>query len=160
MRLGSLVTNRPWEVLLQELEEELLKWGVKDYILPFKSDAIRWGEVRLTLTVNGIEKTIPSGRFTHQTNGQEANLLAITQQVKATRLADQRGLGPLLAEVSSLVALNGYDPWRVLGAEKDDLETARRYYHEKLKMYHPDTPDTGNRLMVEMVQRAGKDLGL
>ena len=128
---------------------------MEDYILPYKSDAVRSGQVSLTLRVNGNEKTVPCSKFTGQPNGHEANLLALTQAVKATRLADQRGIGSILAEVSSLVALNAYDAWRVLGAEENDLETARRYYHEKLKMYHPDNPDTGNRLMLEMVQKAG-----
>lgn len=158
--LGSLTTSRSWDTLLHDLEEELRKWGVEDYILPYKSDAIRWGEVRLTLRVNGIEKTVPSGRFSNQTNGQEANLLALTQQVKATRMADQRGLGPLLAEMSSLVALEAYDPWRVLGATEGDREGAKRAYRQKLQVYHPDKPETGNQMMYELIHRAAEDIGV
>lgn len=158
--LGSLNTNRDWDTLLYDLEEELRKWSGVDYVLPFKGDSIRWGEVRLTLTINGHEKTITCERFSERPNGQEANLLALLQVVKATRLADQRGIGSLLAEVSSMLALEAYDPWRVLGATEGDKEGAKRAYRQKLQVYHPDKPETGNQMMYELIHRAAEDIGV
>ncbi|MCH7473907.1 MAG: hypothetical protein IIA27_04485 [Gemmatimonadetes bacterium] len=160
MTLGSLTTNQSWSSLLQQLQEELDKWGVEDYHLPYQGDARRLREVSLVLRIKGVEKTITCSVFAGQSKGEERNLCAIKEAVRAVRLADQRHIVGLLAEVAQLAALNAYDPWRVLGAEKDDLETARHYYHEKLKMYHPDNLETGSRPMLEVVQQAGRDLGL
>ena len=113
----------------------------------------------MTMLLNGAEKTIGCAEFTHEYRGAERNLCALKEAIRGTRLADQRGILSLLAEVAQ-AALPAYDPYRVLGiastAGKSDVLSA---YHEKVQYYHPDKP-TGNRPMFDMVHQAGKDLGV
>lgn len=162
MPVGGLNTTQTWDALLRELKEELRKWGVEDYHLPYKGDSERKGEVSLTMLLNGVEKTIGCSEFTHEYRGMERNLCALKEAIRGTRLADQRGILSLLAEVAqaALPALPAYEPRRVLGvsdgAGKSEVRSA---YHAKVLYYHPDQP-TGNRPMFDLVHQAGKDLGV
>ena len=108
---GSLNTNQSWDALLQELKDEFRKWRKEDYHLPYKGESKSAGEVKLTLLINGAEKTMRCGIFPTP----EQNLCAIKEVVRSTRLAEQRGIGGLLAEVSNMVALPDFDAYRILG---------------------------------------------
>jgi len=159
--LGGLNTNKSWDVLLKELQDELRKWGVTDYLLPYKGDSQRLGKVNLTLKVGEREKTVSCAKFTGQVHAMERNLSAIVQTVRATRLADQRGIGSLLADVAELLlALPEYDPYRVLGVPKGSSpEEIRKAYHRQMNLYHPDKMQ-GSRLMYDVIKRAAEDLGV
>ncbi len=155
--VGALTTTQTWEALSADLREELRKWRKEDFHLPYKGASKSTGVVKLTMLFNGVEKTISCDRFPTPTQ----NLCAINQVIRSTRLAEQRGIGGLLAEVSNLVALPEFDPCKVLGVDSNALSvTTRNAYRLKVKEYHPDNRETGNRLMYDMVQRAGKELGV
>ena len=34
-KVGNLNTSQTWDALLRELKEELRKWGIEDYHLPY-----------------------------------------------------------------------------------------------------------------------------
>lgn len=154
--VGALTTTQTWEALSAELRDELRKWRKEDFHLPYKGESKSTGVVKLTMLFNGVEKTISCDRFPTPTQ----NLCAINQVIRSTRLAEQRGIGGLLAEVSNMVALPEFDAYRILAVGPTDTPGAiQAAYRDKVQMYHPDKP-TGNRLMFDMVQRAGKELGV
>ena len=154
--VGALTTTQTWEALLSELRDELRKWRKDDFHLPYKGESKSTGAVTLTMLVHGTEKTIRCDNF----RTPEQNLCAIKEVIRSTRLAEQRGIGGLLAEVSNLVALPEFDPYRILGVHPDQpISVFLAAYRDKVQIYHPDKA-TGNRAIFDMVQRAGKELGV
>ncbi len=155
-KVGQLTTNQSWEALLAELREELRKWRKEDFHLPYKGESRSTGTVKLTMLINGVEKTVSCDKFS--TPAQ--NLCAIKEVIRSTRLAEQRGIGGLLAEVSNMVALPEFDAYRILGVHPDQpISVFLAAYRTKVQQYHPDKT-TGNRAIFDMVQRAGKELGV
>ena len=154
--VGQLTTTQTWEALLAELREELRKWRKDDFHLPYKGESKSTGVVKLTMLVNGVEKTIKCERFPTP----EQNLCAIKEVIRSTRLAEQRGIGGLLAEVANMVALPEFDAYRILGVHPDQpISVFLAAYRTKVQQYHPDKA-TGSRAVFDMVQRAGKELGV
>ena len=99
-------------------------------------------------------------------NAPERNLCAIREVVRSLRLADQRGIGLVMAQAAkSLLALpepvEPGDPDYVLGVRKETPSAVKKAaYRELVKMYHPDTPVTGNRERYDRIRAAAEALGL
>lgn len=163
MPLGQLFTTRSWTDLRDELSNELRKWGIdrSDVILPAARESADRGYVELQFHFKGEWRTVKCNRFTGEVNGTNRNLAAIKESVKATRMADQRGIGATLAQVAELIALpDPNDPYRVLGlartANKDAIKAA---YRRAVQEAHPDKPG-GSREKFDRVRRAAAALGI
>lgn len=160
MVLGSLNSTKPWGELLTDLKAELKRWGVQDYILPTHDESRRQGYVELSLAVRGNWAAPRCSRFTHEVNGTAKNLSALVQVIRANRLADQRGIGSMFAEVAKLLALPDPDnPYTVIGAASGmSVDKLRAAYRDALKRAHPDHGGTADALI--KVRAAGQTLGI
>ena len=81
--------------------------------------------------------------------------------VHSVRLADQRGLGALLAETTRPLALpaGGDDPHSLLGvAPSAPTSAIRQAYLEAAKRHHPDTG--GDPVMFKRSHEAARALGV
>ena len=163
MKYGGLHTNKSWGASLQDLKLELDKWGIKDYILPTYDESKRKELVVLKVAINGKWTDVSCGRWSsYQHNGLQRNLRALVMAVESARLADQRGIGGLLHELTehlSLPSPAGDSHYAVLGvapdASKLDMVTA---YREKLLVLHPDKG--GDVVQYERLVKAGQALGI
>ena len=162
MKYGSLNTAKSWRDILAELVDELRKWGLDDYVLPTKRESEERGAVILKLAKNGVRTDVPCARFSHEWNGMERNLAGIKEAVKANRLADQRGIGAVFAEVAKLLALpsgDQEDPYAVLGISPGvDTDHVKSAYRSRLFDTHPDRG--GKREDYDRVRAAGMTLGV
>ena len=163
MTLGSLNTKRSWQDLRDELANELRKWGVdkEDIVLPAARNSREQGYVELQFHYKGEWRTVRCNNFSSESNGQNKNLAAIKESVKSARMADQRGIGAIFAEVASLIALpDPNDPFVILGVpptkDKDVLKSA---YRRRLQSTHPDKPG-GSREAYARVRGAAESLGV
>ena len=159
MPYGNLNTTKTWEQITREVQQELHKWGITDYILPFQGDSIRLRSVTLTVRVHQDEKTITCDRF-QDSNWPERNYAAIALALRSARLADQRGIASVFAQAVQLTALpDPNDPRYILGvhpnASHDDIVHA---YRRKLIQTHPD--QGGSRETLDRVMEAGRALGV
>ena len=93
-------------------------------------------------------------------NWLERDLRAIVKAVESARLADQRGLGALMAETTRALALNaGDDPWVILGLLREStLEDNRHAFRNIVKRAHPDVGGDPERF--KAIMEAGQKLGL
>ena len=162
--LGNLNTNKSWNDTLTDIRDEFRRWDVEDYLLPIKSECLKAGKVSLTFAVHGQWCKPECARWQkgHTPHWLERNLRAIYLVIHAARLADQRGIGGLLAEVSKHLALPAdpaIDPYAALGARPDaSPEVLRHAYREAVKKHHPDVG--GDPAAFRRVQQAAEELGL
>ena len=154
--LGQLHTQKSWSTLLASLNEVMLKWGKRDYILPVFAKAAEDKCVTFRYVVNGKWIELRSGHFERPID----NLAAIVLALDGVRKADQRGLGQLLAAASAVYALPSgkRTPHEVIGvssqAAQQDVKAA---WYSALKRTHPDTG--GNAEEFKAVMDAGRKLG-
>ena len=162
MAFGTLTTNRSWTDLIDDIIEEFRKWGVRrhDIILPKFQESSNTGSVLIEFLWANDWKKVSCSRFGMEHKGPQRNLCALREVIRSTRLADQRGIGKLLADMSSLTALpDPNDPYTVLGVPPgSDTEHIKRAYHSVVKKAHPDTG--GNREWFDKVQAAAQALGV
>ena len=160
MRLGHLNTNKSWPVLLKEVKEELDKWGIEDYLLPTLRKSQDDGEVVIQIARGGNWEAVRCGNFTHWTNGAQRNLCAIREALRAHRLADQRGMGSVFAQVAKLALPDPEDPYQILNIRRGSgIEEIRSAYRKLMQTAHPDKPN-GSRPAYDRVRRAGEQLGV
>ena len=139
--------------------------GLEDYLLPTKEASVRDGAVTLKLAKRGVWIDVTCGLFSSRRNGPECNLCAIKEAVRSARLADQRGIGPIFAELGKLLALPqgdsaGSGPHQILGVEFGaEMARLKAAYRSRIKETHPDVPG-GNREEFESVQAAARELGV
>lgn len=161
-RLGDLHTNKSWLDSLAELKDEFRKWGVEDYLLPTKreSEIARSVTVAFALRGTWVKPECRRWQTTDGQDWQERNIRAIVLAVKAARLADSRGLGALLAEISQPLALpDPNDPSVILGVPPDAPQSViRQAYLDASKVHHPDKG--GDPEQFKRVHDAGKALGV
>ena len=103
MRLGNLTTNKSWPDSLRDLQEELRKWSIEeDFILPIKRECEQAGRVKVSFAIHGnwVHPECNRWQRSHGADWLERNLRAIVLAIQSARLADQRGIGSLLAEVT------------------------------------------------------------
>jgi hypothetical protein len=166
MTLGLLTTNKTWSQLRREVEAELRRWGITEYRIPYKDDAERRGQVTIEVVMEGHILPLTCGRFAEYRDAPERNLCALREVIRSLRLADQRGIGLVMAQAArDLLALpepvTADDPHVVLAIRPEMPERVKRAtYRELVKLYHPDNPDTGDREKWEKVRQAGWELGL
>ena len=163
MVLGSLRTNKGWGELKEEVQAEFDRWGFHEVVFPTKKDALNSGAVTvLVKTKSGDWTDLKCAAF-KGSDGPERNLCAVREAVRGFRLADQRGIAALFADMTKLLALpspeDDGDPYSALGvsgsAGKDQL---RRAYRERVKQSHPDHGGSQDEFI--RVQEAGKALGV
>ena len=171
MVLGSLRTNKGWGELKEEVQAEFDRWGFHEVVFPTKKDALNSGAVTvLVKTKSGDWTDLKCAAF-KGSDGPERNpvsstgqaLCAVREAVRGFRLADQRGIAALFADMTKLLALpppeDDGDPYSALGvsrsAGKDQL---RRAYRERVKRAHPDHGGSQDEFI--RVQEAGKALGV
>ena len=163
MTLGSLQTNKSWNVLIGEVKLELDRWGIfENFMMPTKKDSLNTGKVAILVKPKGAEwDEVSCDRFGRELNGPERNLCALREAVRAYRLADNRGIGSVFAQMAKLVALpDPNDPWRLLGiTQSDSQERKLEAYRAALKRTHPDTPG-GDPDTFMRVKAAGVKIGL
>lgn len=167
MSLGHLTTTKNWGQLRQEVQHEFALWNINQYKFPFKDDVVRrGGEVTVEIISDGAVFPLTCSAFNDYRDGPERNLCAIREVVRSLRLADQRGIGLVMAQAAkSLLALpepvEPGDPDYVLGVRKETPSAVKKAaYRELVKMYHPDTPVTGNRERYDRIRAAAEALGL
>ena len=162
-RLGDMNTNKSWSDSLSELREEFRKWGIEDYALPIRKESQAAGRVKVTFAING-QWCSPECRRWGPLDGPtwlEKNLRAIVTAIRSARLADQRGIGSLLAEATRHLALKSgdVDPYQVLGvhpaASADELQQA---YRRRVRQTHPDTG--GDPTAFKATHEAAEKLGI
>ena len=159
MPLGGLNTSKNWTQITREMREELRKWGITQYHMPYKGGSERLGSVTVIVTIKGQEKRITCDRF-HEANWPERDYVAIKGAIRAARLADQRGLGSVFAQAYQLIALpDPDDPYYILGVNPQaGIEDIRYAYRKRVAEAHPD--QGGSREMFERVIEAGQRLGV
>ena len=159
MAYGNLSTTKTWDQISREVQQELDKWGITDYFLPYKGDSVRQRSVTLRVTIRNEEKTLTCERF-QDGNWPERNYAAIALAIRSARLADQRGIAQVFAQAAQLVALpDPNDPTYIIGAKPTATrEELNRAYHRKLIQAHPD--QGGTREALERVIEAGRKLGI
>ena len=158
-RYGDLHTTKTWRQIEQELRDEFRKWDIHDYLLPFQDDSVRRGSVTVTVYLEGEERRLACGRFTER-NAPERNYCAILLAVKSARLAEQRGIGFLVAEAAKLKQLpDPNDPHFILGVQPSaGFGEVKAAYKRRIVQAHPD--QGGNRADLERVMDAGRKLGV
>ena len=163
MTLGNLHTNKSWVDSLADLRDEFRKWGVEDYLLPIRKESEKAGSVTVSFAVRGTWVK-PECRRWQRADGHdwlECNLRAIVMAVHSVRVADQRGLGALLAETTRPLALpaGDDDPHSVLGvAPTASASEVRQAYLEAAKRHHPDRG--GDPAMFKRINEAARALGV
>ena len=165
MTMGQLNTRKSWPTLLNELVVEFGRWKIEDYILPQFQDSKDRGVVLVKFAVAGNWATPACSRFTREVHGTQKNLAAILRAVRDARIADQRGIGAILAEVTKHLALpeggagHGEDPYGVLGvARGSSVDAMRAVFKARLKAAHPDVGGTNEEF--KRVMEAGQALGV
>ena len=161
MTTGHLNTNKKWTDSLYELKEEFRKWGVQDYIMPKYSESRRAAKVVVPFVINGRWSSPECSRWGLEFDGPERNLRAIVMAIRSARLADQRGIGALLAEVTKHLMLPSgkMDPYAVLGVRPGVTEEILKSALRRREMEtHPDRGGTSEAF--REVMEAGKVLGL
>ena len=159
MTVGNLNTSKTWQQIQREVKEELRKWGIQDYHLPYKGDSERLGSVTLIIKRDGQEHRLTCDRF-RTGNWPERNYTAILGAIRSVRLAEQRGMGNLFAAAAQLISLpDPNDPHYILGVTSDATqEEIQRAYWRKVREVHPD--QGGRREELERVIEAGRQLGV
>ena len=56
MKYGDLHTTENWRQIQNELKDELRKWDIDQYLLPYKDDSVRRGSVTVTVFIEGEER--------------------------------------------------------------------------------------------------------
>lgn len=166
MSVGHLTTNKSWTQLRKEVEHEAHLWGIDRIELPYKDDSVRRGEVIVKVHRDGVTIPLSCSAFSdHAMDGAERNLCAIREVLRSLRLADQRGIGLVMAQAArDLLALpeglKPDDPNYILGVRPEMPQSVKKAaYYELVKLYHPDRPE-GSREKFELVREAAQKLGL
>ena len=161
MTYGTLNTHRSWGALIKDPAQEFYKWGVKDYLLPTYQQSVDRSSVKVKFAVHGTWTEAECARFNDgRSNAPQSNLCAILKAVQATRLADQRGIGQLLADVAKAAALaDPDDPYAILGVDRAaTVLELRNAYRDRAKQTHPDTG--GSDIEFIRVKKAAQQLGV
>ena len=143
MVFGQLNTTKTWTELLGDLREEFRKWGIQDYVLPVHALCKAQGSVNVEFVLRGEWVTPQCSRWgPGEYKWLERNLCAIVVAIRAARMADQRGIGDIFAQVAQHLALpDKDDPYAVLGLEGraavSDAEL-KAAYRVASKRAHPD----------------------
>ena len=158
MKHGDLHTTKNWRQIQAELTDELRKWEIDQYLLPYKDDSVRRGLVTVTVFIEGDERRLTCDRFSDG-NWPERNYAAILLAVRSARLADQRGIGSLVAQAAQLKSLpDPDDPYHILGVRPSaGIEEIRAAYKQRMLAAHPD--QGGSREGLERVMEAGRRAG-
>ena len=158
-KLGNLTTTKSWRQITAEIQDEFRKWGIFNYSLPYKGDSERLGSVTVLVTVNGQERRLTCSRFS-EGNAPERNYAAILSAVRSARLAEQRGIGSVLADAVALKMLpDPADPYRILGVHPSaGMDEVRAAYKRMVIKHHPD--QGGGPELLDAVREAGRRLGV
>ena len=160
--LGQLNTDKSWTQLISELIDEFRKWGVdrNDLILPKVTDARNHGVVLVEFVWKKEWTKVECTKFSGEYHGAERNLSAIKSAIRAGRLADQRGIGSIFAQVAELMALpDPDDPYAILGIPKGATPgIIKEAYRKKVMKAHPD--HGGTRKEYDRVRKAAETLGV
>ena len=159
MKYADLHTTKSWRQIQAELREELRKWDISEYRLPYKDDSIRRGSVTVTVFIEGEERRLTCDRF-KDGNWPERNFAAILLAVRSARLAEQRGIGSLAVQAAQLKSLPAPDdPYNILGVGPSaGIEEIRAAYKRSVLAAHPD--QGGSREALERIVEAGRRLGV
>lgn len=162
MPTGQIHTKKSWNELCAELVKEFKMWDIPrhDIILPAFKQAEQETQVTIEFLKNGEWQKLSCSKFSTQWHGIQCNLLALIKVINSIRLADQRGIGEVLAQAASMFALpNPDDPHRILGVtESATISEIRAAYHNKLMTVHPDRG--GSVEAFKRVQEAATVLGV
>lgn len=159
MSYGHLATRKSWSETRDDILEALRKWGIprEDVEFPLYRDAQQ--KVVLRFTLNRKWVVVECNRFPTP----EQNLRALYAAIDDTRLAYQRGIGPIVATIATAFALPSGQrtPEEVLGvpAGTKDQAALREAYRKRAKETHPDVVG-GNAEEFKRLQRAAEALGL
>ena len=163
MPLGNLSTNKSWPDSLRDLQEELRKWDIEDFILPTKRECEQAGRVKVSFAVHGnwVHPECNRWQRSHGADWLERDLRAIVLAIHSARLADQRGIGSLLAEVTRVLALPPANTQHhtALGVSGSATpEEVHHAYREAVKQHHPDVGGDPDKF--KELQDAAKALGI
>ena len=160
MKYGDLHTTKTWRQIDRELKHEFRKWGIDSYLLPYKDDSVRRGSVTVIVVQEGGEgRRLTCDRFT-EGNWPERNYADLLLAVRSARLAEQRGIGSLLADAVALKMLpDPADPYRILGVHPSaGMDEVRAAYKRMVIKHHPD--QGGGPELLDAVREAGRQLGV
>jgi hypothetical protein len=140
-----LRTKKTWHETMQELEEQMRLWGIKDWETNYPKGArteawIQKEEdrtVKLTYHKNGKTVTLVMGKQ----NRAVDNLRVLYLAIEAMRLNERRGISDVLesAYLQLAAPTATLDPYELLEIRPDtSLEVAEAAYKAKVRKLHPD----------------------
>ena len=141
----SLTTKKTWQETMQELEEQMRRWGVTQWETNYPKGARSeaWSQqeedrtVKLTYHKNGKTVTLVMGKQ----NRAVDNLRVLYLAVEAMRLNERRGISDVLesAYLQLAAPTQAIDPYELLEIRPDtSLEVAEAAYKAKVRKVHPD----------------------
>lgn len=131
----SLTTNKNWLQTKVELEQELRKWGITDFLLSGPTQTA----VSLRYILHGKEITLTMDKQARPVD----NLRVIYLVVRSLRLNELRGMSDIIqnAYLQLGAPVLEKDPYDVLGLPRGTAApVCEAQYKEMLKKVHPDVP--------------------
>lgn len=140
-----LTTNKSWHETMQDLEDQMRIWGIKEWETNYpkgaRSEAWRQSEadrtVRLTYVKNGKPVELIMGKQKRAVD----NLRVLYLAIESMRLNEKRGIGEVLESAylqlaASVAVTDPYDALEI--RENASLEVAEAAYRAKVRNLHPD----------------------
>lgn len=141
----SITTNKSWHATNQDLEETMIKWGVREWETNYPKGARSTSSYQseedrtVTLTYKKEGKTV-SLSMDRQSRAVD-NLRVLYLAVESMRLNEKRGIGDVVKEAYLQLAAPKTDrpAYEILGIMPDSpLMVAEAAYKHKAKTAHPD----------------------
>jgi hypothetical protein len=159
----SLTTKKTWHETMQDLEEQMRRWGITQWETNYPRGARSgaWSQteadrtVKLTYTKQGKTITLVMG----QQHRAVDNLRVLYLAVEAMRLNERRGISELLesAYLQLAAPAQAIDPYELLEIRPDaSLEVAEAAYKAKVKTVHPDKG--GSELLMKRLNQAIEEI--
>jgi DnaJ-domain-containing protein 1 len=164
-RYAELTTALSWSELSRRLRDNFRKWGIAEYMVPtLKAAESVGGAVTVEFMWHGKWKSVPCGQWNSDRDHKAPyrNFHALVLAFESVRLAEQRGIAGIFAEVAQYFALpeaGDSSPYRVLGVERGASdEQIRAAYRRRVMETHPDRGGAAKEFA--KVIEAGKTLGV
>src|SRR5215467_444871 len=142
----TLTTQKTWRETMQDLEEQMRRWGVMEWDTNYPRGArsVSWPQkaddrtVKLTYSKQGRTVTLVMGKQQRAVD----NLRVLFLAVEAMRLNERRGISEVLesAYLQLAAPADVLDPYEVLDIRPEaSVDVAEAAYKAKVKRVHPDT---------------------
>ena len=150
-------TNYTWDRSLRDISKNLAMWKIPYWRPPDFKKSQASGSVTLEIQRNGIWYPFTCNS---QPSAQQ-NLRALGLAIEAARIAEERGIGGLVAKALELKALPaGPSAYKILGINEGETNKAviKAAYIKRAKETHPDAGGSAEEFT--KVQKAAEQLGV